>query len=528
MTGVSGSRLETNTSFINDLISDIRSGEVKIPQFQRKFVWKEQQALDLLDSILRNYPVGSLLLWRTQTKLTTERNIGDFKLPATEEMSPTNYVLDGQQRLTVIYSCLGAGENEDGFKAGYNLVKEEFVQLSDIYEQYTFPLRIVFNTTKLLNFRAGLISHPSANKLQERLDNLLHAFTTYKFPVVTLKEQSIQEVGTIFERINSSGTKLSTYDLIVAATWTQNFSLDDKVQDITSSLSSKKFNDIEPNTILKCLAAVENDGIRKSDIFNLRNLDENKINATVDKTKASILRTVDAFATEFGIFSNDFLPYEAQFIILNYIYNKNPVLNYETIGRLKKWFWRSSFGERYRVGGENFVTNDLQAVCKYIINGDGIASDFGTPPTVAQIQNIVFRKNNSRSVSFILLMASLKPQSISSGARVDTETALSVYNQKNFHHIYPREFLNRTDKNLNQNYLSNIMMLPALDNILISDRSPHEYIPGLVAKLGSEASQIFSTNMMPNPEKFDYSKATYEDFIHARSEIIKNVIDTLC
>ena len=77
----------------------------------------------MLDSILKNYPVGSLLLWRTSKKLATERNIGDFKLPSTEELSPTNYVLDGQQRLTVIYSCLGATDDKGGFVAIYNLIE---------------------------------------------------------------------------------------------------------------------------------------------------------------------------------------------------------------------------------------------------------------------------------------------------------------------------------------------------------------------------------------------------------------------
>ena len=101
------SRLSTETPLLKDLISDIKKGEIKIPQFQRKFVWKEQQAIKLLDSISNNYPTGSLLFWRTSTKLATERDIGDFRLPETDDLSPTNYVLDGQQRLTVIYSCLG-------------------------------------------------------------------------------------------------------------------------------------------------------------------------------------------------------------------------------------------------------------------------------------------------------------------------------------------------------------------------------------------------------------------------------------
>src|SRR4051794_39915448 len=100
------SRLSTDTRNVSSLNEDIRRGEIKIPQFQRPFVWKEEQALDLLDSIANHYPIGSLLLWKTQSKLAVERNIGDFLLPKTDDLTPTDYVLDGQQRLTVIYSCL--------------------------------------------------------------------------------------------------------------------------------------------------------------------------------------------------------------------------------------------------------------------------------------------------------------------------------------------------------------------------------------------------------------------------------------
>ena len=59
------SRLSTDTRSISSLIEDIRRGEIKIPQFQRPFVWNEDQALDLVDSIASYYPIGSLLLWKT-------------------------------------------------------------------------------------------------------------------------------------------------------------------------------------------------------------------------------------------------------------------------------------------------------------------------------------------------------------------------------------------------------------------------------------------------------------------------------
>jgi hypothetical protein len=145
-------RLSTDTSYLKDLIADIRDGETTIPKFQRQFVWRSEQALALLDSIASSYPVGSLLLWKTHDKLVAERNIGDFRLPETADLTPTLYVLDGQQRLTVIYSCLGASPDDEGFAAGYDLNSETFVDLPENAPLQVFPLRLTFDTPRLLIF----------------------------------------------------------------------------------------------------------------------------------------------------------------------------------------------------------------------------------------------------------------------------------------------------------------------------------------------------------------------------------------
>jgi len=251
-------KLSTDTYYINQLIGDIKKGEIKIPQFQRRFVWKEHQALELLDSIANRYPIGSVLLWKTKDKLHAERNISNFKLPETDDMTPTDYVLDGQQRMTVIYSCLGASEDEGGFQAGYDLVKEQFVEIKDnILSNTVFPLRKIFNTTNLLNYRTSLLSHHSSTVLQEKLDDIISAFTQYRLPVVTLKDLTLEEVCPIFERINSSGTKLSTFDLMVAATWTESFDLNQKVDEILSVLSLKGYGETDRSTVLKALSAVQ-------------------------------------------------------------------------------------------------------------------------------------------------------------------------------------------------------------------------------------------------------------------------------
>jgi hypothetical protein len=522
-----GGRLETTTAFIKDLIGDIQKGEIKIPQFQRKFVWKKEQALKLLDSISNNYPAGSVLLWRTHTKLAVERNIGDFKLPKTDDHSPTDYVLDGQQRITVIYSCLGAPPEEEGFAAGYDLDEEAFVELTPDAGARVFAMRSLFNTTKLLNFRTGLQTHADAAKYQQRLDGLIAAFTNYRLPVVVLKELSIDEVCPIFERINSSGTKLSMYDLLVAATWTPRFDLNDLSKDVAASLESKGFEGIEPSTVLKCLSAVHFGSLKKAQLLGLRDVGEADMQQLVARTKAALLRAVDLLSTEFRIHSWDFLPYEAVLVILCYVCSRVPQLDSARVVRVRQWFWRSAFSERYRVGGENFVTNDLKAVADFVENG-GEAKDFGNALSAEQVWKSTFRSNNSRTRAFILALAARKPRNLTNGAFIDTAEALSQFNKKQFHHIHPKAFLKRSGGGEDENVLANICMLAAAENNAVSDDDPKVYIPAALLRHGAAADAVLSANMMPFQSNYAYASATYADFIRVRSELIASFVSTLC
>jgi len=521
------SRLQTDTTFLKNIIDDVKKGEIKIPQFQRKFVWKEQQALDLLDSIANNYPIGSLLLWRTQVKLATERNIGDFRLPETDDLTPTDYVLDGQQRITVIYSCLGAPDTETGFAVVFDLQKNVFQPKPDQHNALSFPLRWLYETTKLLDFRTGLKTYPDHETYQTRLDALIAAFTNYKLPVVTLKDLSIEEVCPIFERINSSGTKLSTYDLMVAATWSQTFDLNDETGKIATALEPKGFGTIDPNTLLKCLAAVKFASIKKDDILALRNVAD-EMDALVDDTSSALLKAVDLLSTEFRIHSWDFLPYEALLIVITYAFSKAHGLSTDQLKRIRIWFWRAAFAERYRVGGENFVTNDLKVVLNFVTEGLGDSADLGVPPSREQVANTIFRINNSRARAFVLSLAVRRPRNITNGASIDTAEALSIFNKKQFHHVFPRAHLRRIEAPEEHNSIINICMLTASENNSISDDDPKEYVPECVAKLGDSADAVFQSNLLPPPSDFDYTIRTYADFLASRSAIVSEYIARLC
>ncbi len=69
----------------SELIYEIEKGIIKIPKFQREFVWSVDKTAKLLDSILRGYPIGTFILWETEQRLNDVKNVGNLKIPDTPD-----------------------------------------------------------------------------------------------------------------------------------------------------------------------------------------------------------------------------------------------------------------------------------------------------------------------------------------------------------------------------------------------------------------------------------------------------------
>jgi uncharacterized protein with ParB-like and HNH nuclease domain len=89
---------------IRQTLDKITEGQIRIPAFQREFVWEMDRVAYLMDSIYKGFPFGSLLFWQTKTKLKIERKLGPFDLPDPKAEYPIFYVLDGQQRITSVFA----------------------------------------------------------------------------------------------------------------------------------------------------------------------------------------------------------------------------------------------------------------------------------------------------------------------------------------------------------------------------------------------------------------------------------------
>jgi hypothetical protein len=91
---------------IHKLIDDYRSGRIVIPEFQREYVWKKNQAPKLIDSLYRGYPISSLLLWVTMSEVRSRR-----PEPRPARNGQTHWLIDGQQRMITLDRC-HAGDKE--------------------------------------------------------------------------------------------------------------------------------------------------------------------------------------------------------------------------------------------------------------------------------------------------------------------------------------------------------------------------------------------------------------------------------
>ncbi len=316
---------------------------------------------------------------------------------------------------------------------------------------------------------------------------------------------------------------------MVAATWTQSFNLNNEVESIADSLKPKNFEDITGDTILKCLSAVKYQSIKREHVLSLRTLKRHEMDDLVSGIKEALLKTVDLLTTEFKLYSWDFLPYEAIVIMMCYIYYNKKSLTPEDVARLRKWFWTSSFSSRYRGASDSFISNDLKSIEAYILKETDVPGLFNNIPTVNEVKTMLFRSNNSRTRAYILLLASLSPRNITNGIAIDIQNSLSIFNKKQYHHIYPQAFLKGLGVHQNKiNSIGNLCILAASENNYVSDKNPNIYIPELIDKLGDEYEKVFSSNLLPILTSKEYEQLSFDKFIDLRSDEICKHINILC
>jgi hypothetical protein len=215
---------------ISELISDIRSNDLVLPEFQREYVWTREQAKQLFVSLTLKYPVGGLLFWKTQSPPEL-KNVQE--LPS--KLGTVQVLLDGQQRLTTLY-MLVTGEippfyTDEDIETD---IRDLYFNLEDGDLQYFQPVRMRGNPrwVKVVDCFDGSIvdvfkiaqhtggdngdgrdAFQIAQTYNDNLNNLKDV-QTVDLPVqIVPADASLKQAIDVFDRVNSLGTKLSAADL---------------------------------------------------------------------------------------------------------------------------------------------------------------------------------------------------------------------------------------------------------------------------------------------------------------------------
>ena len=223
---------------ISEAISDVRTQNLVLPEFQREYVWSREQAKQLLVSLTRKYPVGSLLFWKTQEPPEL-KNV--TKMP--ERLGTVQVILDGQQRLTTLYMLI-TGEIPPYYVSRdiTNDIRDLFYNVGDGDFQYFQPVRMrdnprwvkvvdCFNgeSVNVFNIAQKTVGETETAFQQAQLyeSNLsrLRGIKEVDLPVQVIPtEASLDDAIDVFDRLNSLGTKLTDAELAlthVTGKWSQ-------------------------------------------------------------------------------------------------------------------------------------------------------------------------------------------------------------------------------------------------------------------------------------------------------------------
>ncbi|OSN03053.1 hypothetical protein AU510_15790 [Lonsdalea britannica] len=512
-------KIDSGNERLASLLEDVKRGNIKIPAFQREYVWSDEQILGLIDSIYFGYPVGSLLLWSTKTPLKFERNVGGFDLPEIKEDYPVNYILDGQQRLTTLFGVFNSDKNTNNEELAMRFNIHYAPSEDRFYHFYTKPLDIktialntVLETTKLI----GQLHKFNEDEVT-KITNLVDRFKDYDFPVVTIKERSDQEVCRIFQRINSSGTSLSTIELLTAWTWTETFDLRTEINKLNDFLISKGFQ-VDETLLMRCLTSIVNKVIDSETLIDANPTD---LSSAVKYLSDGIKKAVDFLEKDLKIQNSIFLPFPIMLVPLVYFFSKVDRPTGYQYNSIKRWFWCCAFSQRYRAGTNAFVINDILEMDKIISNKDNYIL------FPVKIESNFFKKawriNSSAAKATICLLAQLNPRSFITGRTVDLGTALAAYNARQFHHIYPKAYLNKLGIGFHEsNIIANIAFLTAQDNKEISDKNPEIYF---LKVHQAERKAIFDSALIA--DELQDGKKSYQEFIAQREKDLKKIAHQL-
>ncbi|MBS1793151.1 MAG: DUF262 domain-containing protein [Acidobacteria bacterium] len=431
------------------LISDIEKGEIKIPQFQREFVWDIKKSAKLMDSIIKGYPIGTFIFWKTKERLRSIRNLGNFKLPEPSENEFIDYVLDGQQRLTTLFATLKGlkiqrhdEKIEDYDEIYINLDASEDDEIVVIDKEGLDESALIRLTDLLYGELTLLFGYD--RKYHPKLQDYKTRIESYNYSIILVRDAPLDIATEIFTRINEGGKPLTVFEIMIAKTFDseRDFDLAEKYQQLIERLTEVNYETISDANVLQTISIILQKECNKKTILKLN---KHKFIDIWDDAIDAIERAVDYFRVFFRIPVSQLLPYNALVVPFAYFfYHHKDRPTGDKQRYLQDFFWRVSLGTRYTSGAEAKLAQDTRKIDQ-ILKDELPRYDWPVDVSPEFIEdNGGFSAGKSYIKALLSLYAYFQPKSFIDDSLVNISNYwLKQANSKNYHHFFPRAYLNK-------------------------------------------------------------------------------------
>jgi Protein of unknown function DUF262 len=440
---------------LEDLLAEVREGRLRVPHFQRPFVWRPEQMTQLFDSIENGYPIGSLLIWETVEDLHSRSQVAGIDVPTPPPGSQISYLLDGHQRISTlfgtlvkrpdppasetepewrwrVYRVLGTGD--DVGQSGSEPNRYQHWRRSQPPRPNYLPMSAVLRTLDFLAYSRTVAADGrlDSDRLITEAERVAQRIKSCQLAVVRLRGGSLEQAVEVFSRVNSTGQPMTPEQMVSALTYEESSggSLLSRIELIREGLAEQGYGAITPTTIFRTILAVSGvkDVMRSSWSTLARGLKPG-VEDAVNRAETALYRTVAFLKDEVGVPLGRLVPYQHQVMALATFFDLVPDPDPATTNELVRWFWGTSWSGYFAGANTTTVRDTLNRMREFAAGTTRRPWD----PSQARALPDRYTLASARIKSFLIWqLVHFTPQLGPDGAAIDSVRILAASDWRAF------------------------------------------------------------------------------------------------
>lgn len=518
--------------------------EYLLPSIQRDFEWDEDDIKEMIESLLRGYPIGIITVFKT-----------DIEFPSVPIVDPPNanqqaekkskqpklYVLDGQQRLTSLMLI------KHSWKITRNSepIERKPIYLNPDVKSDDKKLRVKGKNPMGHDFseliQMAIFKQPSKEYLRETLQELQQTFLNrpIAFHVVEVagqgrsEDEIYEDMAEIFTRINRSGIRLGNLEMFLSF-FAYASVAKEQIVALHKEVDAKYTMDLEPiirfvfsNFSLSQNSITKTDSFKKAVNTLKTKYTSEQIKDVIERCKTSIETTMKLLHEELGLTNTKILPAETVLVpIFQYMFTRE-LTSVDDIDKsdknlISKWLLLASFNGIYSSSTNSRLQKDLE-----IISGSQKPKAFPfrdllesmknhiktteiTEKDFVNVDRNILRGNAGKRYLLLLYVLLFKNQATDWAGKPIYERKFSDLAR---HHIFPKDLLKKEiDDEVIINCIGNLTFIDSTQNSNLREREPEDY-------LNEFDSEILKRHFIPMDREL-WKMDNFEKFVEQRTRLL--------